>query len=83
MAHDGSQYSGAARPRPLEQANDSYGHMITQNPGLAHSLTGQQVTDRLDPQGQAEALLARETAHSGQWPTQDRIDQIRTQVGLD
>ena len=66
---------------PDPKANDSYAHMVGHDPAWTHSLNGGQTTEHLGPHGQAEASLARETAASGSWPTQERIDEALKQFG--
>jgi hypothetical protein len=66
---------------PDPKANDSYANMVVHDPAWTHSLNGGQTTEHLGPHGQAEALLARETATSGNWPTQERIDEALKRFG--
>lgn len=82
MAQNETQYTGKAPSEDIRKSNDSYANMINHNQPQTHVVNGSQVSDRLDPHGQAEALLAREAAHSGQWPTSGRIDEVLKQFGI-
>ena len=75
------QNSGGVRPAADPTASDSFSHMVRQDPGLTHSLTGRPVTDHLGPQGQAEAQASYEAARTGEWPSRARQNELLQQFG--
>ena len=81
ISYAAQQSPGQARPAADPVASDSFSHMVRQDPGLTHSLTGQPVTDRLGPQGQAEAQASYEAARTGEWPSRARQNELLQQFG--
>ncbi len=77
-AHEARQNPGQPLSPPNQKASNSYDNTIAHDPGLKHDVPGLgTVTDHLGPRGQAEAVLARETQISGQYPTVERENEVR------
>nr|AAL57027.1 VirD5 [Agrobacterium tumefaciens] len=62
---------------PLQIATTSYNYTVSRDPVLLPP-TKEQSSQllHLGPRGQTEALLARETALTGKWPTREREQQV-------
>lgn len=71
-------------PAPIDpRVTNSYSNTVNKDPGIEHSPPGSgMVTDRLNPRGQAEALLAHETRITGKYPTLERENEVRKQFGI-
>ncbi len=83
MAHSGKQFANKPVHEDTQKSNLSYANMIKHDQPQKYRVNGSEVMDRLGPHGQAESLLAREMAHSGQWPTPGRTDEALAQYGAD
>ncbi|MGI8398237.1 virA/G regulated protein (plasmid) [Agrobacterium deltaense] len=62
---------------PLQVATTSYNYTVSRDPVLS-SPSKEQASEllHLGPRGQTEAVLARETALTGRWPTREREQQV-------
>jgi hypothetical protein len=82
LASGGHQYSGPASnyggpggAEAMNKANESYATMVQHDPAIAHNFGGAR-SDQLGSKGQAEVVLAREIALSGNWPSRGRQNEV-------
>lgn len=62
---------------PIRVATTSYNYTVSRDPVLSPTSKEQEPPVlHLGPRGQTEAVLARETALTGQWPTRDREREV-------
>ncbi|MVA22523.1 virA/G regulated protein [Agrobacterium vitis] len=78
LAKDGLQsVSSDSVTMPIRVATTSYNYTVSRDPLLSPPSKEQEPPVlHLGPRGQTEAVLARETALTGQWPTRDREREV-------
>ncbi|MBO9101846.1 MULTISPECIES: virA/G regulated protein [unclassified Rhizobium] len=78
LAKDGLQnVSFDSVTMPIRVATTSYNYTVSRDPVLSPTSKEQEPPVlHLGPRGQTEAVLARETALTGQWPTRDREREV-------
>lgn len=68
----------ANNPTPGSRASDnSFGRMVENMQNVTYASGNQDVSTGVNPWDRAEMLAAREAARTGEWPSQERISELK------